>query len=453
MKPIHLPDLHDLRDAILAGATTSQAELDKAWGIAHSDVCEHVFLRHLSGDAPLQPDIDHLAQLPLAGLAVSVKDLFDVAGQVSCAGSLILADRPAAKVDATAIARLKRAGAAMIGRTNMTEFAFSGVGINPHIGTPVNPADPDISRIPGGSSSGAAVSVAVGAAHVGLGSDTGGSIRIPAALQGLVGFKSTACLVPSQGTVPLSKSLDTVCAITRSVRDAVLAHEILAARTVIKSPAPLNQYKLAVIENHFLDELDITVARAFGRSLEQLQSAGARITRIHAQELDELAAMNAGGGLPAAESFAWHKDLIEQHGKQYDPRVMARIQRGSGMSASDYIHLVEQRADWIRRMQMRISGFDAILSPTVPIVAPPIGDVAPGAERDTTFFRINGLLLRNPSVVNTLDGCAASLPCHALGELPVGLMVWAGALHDDTVLNLSLLIEKALKAHDAHSSL
>jgi len=332
----------------------------------------------------------------------------------------------------------------------MVEFAFSGVGVNPHFGTPAahdarfgaltGPA-----RVPGGSSSGAGVSVAAGATFVGLGSDTGGSIRIPAALNGVVGFKNTARLVPTDGAVPLSTTLDTACAITRSVRDAIVVHEILAARRVTRSPAPLPAWRLAVPSTLFLDSLDATVAAAFERSLDQLRRAGAQITEIALPQTGELAEVNATGGFSAAESHAWHRPLLQRHAAAYDPRVRARIERGATMSACDYINLQHARRAWIARMEAAVAGFDALLSPTVPIVAPTIASVAPGSERDAEFFRVNALLLRNTSVVNMLDGCALSLPCHQAGELPVGLMVWHAALRDDAVLNIGLLIEQELQ--------
>ena len=227
------------------------------------------------------------------------------------------------------MARLRAAGAAIIGRTNMVEFAFSAVGINPHFGTPANAADTGQVRIPGGSSSGAAVSVATGAAFIGLGSDTGGSIRIPAALNGIVGFKSTARLVPTAGAIPLSTSLDTVCALTRSVADAVVAHEILAQRVVTRSAAPLSVYRVAVARTMMQDGLDTTVARAWQRALERLRAGGALIEEIDLTELAELASINAGGGLSAAESYAWHRRLLDQHAASYDPRVAARIRRST----------------------------------------------------------------------------------------------------------------------------
>ncbi|MET3494882.1 aspartyl-tRNA(Asn)/glutamyl-tRNA(Gln) amidotransferase subunit A [Variovorax boronicumulans] len=381
----------------------------------------------------------------LAGLAFSAKDLFDIQGQPTPAGSAVLSHAPAAKADAVAVARLRAAGGVLTGRTNMTEFAFSGVGVNPHHGTPANVSDTVTPRIPGGSSSGAAISVASGAAFIGLGSDTGGSIRIPAALNGIVGFKSTARLVPADGALPLSTTLDTVCAMTRSVRDAITAHEILAARRVTAGAASLAAYSLAVVRNVFFDNVEPAVASAFERALKALRAAGARIEEIELPELAELQSINATGGFSAAEAYAWHRLLLERSGAGYDPRVAQRILRGAGMKAHEYIDLVNARHAWIARVETALSPFDAVLSPTVPITAPSIASVAPGAERDDEFFRVNALLLRNPSIVNMLDGCAISLPCHAAGELPVGLMLWHAALHDDAVLAIALQAERALK--------
>jgi aspartyl-tRNA(Asn)/glutamyl-tRNA(Gln) amidotransferase subunit A len=437
-------DLVATHERLLSGQSRPGDEMEASIAIAQSPACERAFL---------STDFEHARRVaadptaetkPLAGLAVSIKDLFDVAGQVTTAGSRVLADAPPATRDSPAVARLRAAGAALMGRTNMTEFAFSGVGINPHRGTPVNPADTAVPRIPGGSSSGAAVSVATGAAFIGLGSDTGGSIRIPAALCGIVGFKNTARLTQCDGTVPLSTTLDTVCAMTRSVRDAIVAHELLAARTVTRGCVPLAGYRLAMARTNMLDGLEPAVALAFERSLKTLRDAGASIQEIPLTEIRELGSIQATGGFSAAESYAWHRQLLAQKAEGYDPRVRARIERGAGMKAHEYIELIHARADWIARIEAALRGFDAVLSPTVPIVAPPIARVAPGAANDEAFFRVNALLLRNPSVVNMLDGCAISIPCHAPGELPTGLMIWQSAMRDDTVLNIALQAEAAL---------
>ena len=449
-----LSDLIATRSLLREGSTTAASELELCASAARAPCNRHSFVRTMfdaAGTTALQADASHL---PLAGLAASVKDLFDIAGQTTAAGSTVLADAPPAAHDSVAVARLRKAGASIIGRTNMVEFAFSGVGVNPHFGTPAAwdarfGVLPGVPRVPGGSSSGAGVSVATGAAFIGLGSDTGGSIRIPAALNGVVGFKSTARLVPTTGALPLSTTLDTACAITRTVRDAIVVHEVLAARRVTRSQAPLSQYRLAVPSTVFLDGLDATVTGAFQRSLEALRQAGACIDTIDMPALQHQPAY----GFAAPESYAWHRELLQRAGQHYDPRVRTRIEKGATLTAWEYIDLLTARRQWIARMEANMRAYDAMLSPTVPIVAPVLADVAPGdgmsaaqdAARDTEFFRVNHLLLRNTSVVNLLDGCALSLPCHERDELPVGLMVWHGALRDDTVLNISLQIEKTLQ--------
>jgi aspartyl-tRNA(Asn)/glutamyl-tRNA(Gln) amidotransferase subunit A len=449
-----LADLIATRARLRDGTTTAPAELERCIEAAQAPFNAHTFVRTLFDEARTTAVQPEPPQLPLAGLAVSIKDLFDVKGQPTPAGSTALAQGPVAAQDSPAVARLRAAGATLIGRTNMVEFAFSGVGINPHYGTPAAwdarfGALPEPRRVPGGSSSGAAVSVATGAAFIGLGSDTGGSIRIPAALNGIVGFKSTARLVPTSGTVPLSTTLDTACALTRTVGDAIVAHEILAARRIIRSTAPLSQYRLAVPSTLFLDGADATVAHAFERTVETLRRAGAHIDTIALPALLDQPAY----GFSAPESYTWHRELLERAGAQYDPRVRARIEKGAAVMAWEYIHLLGARQQWIARMAHGMDGYDALLSPTVPIVAPPLAPVAPAdgvdpaqdAARDAEFFRVNTLLLRNTSVVNLLDGCALSLPCHVQGELPVGLMVWHGALRDDAVLNVALQIEQILQ--------
>jgi Asp-tRNA(Asn)/Glu-tRNA(Gln) amidotransferase A subunit family amidase len=193
------------------------------------------------------------------------------------------------------------------------------------------------------------------------------------------------------------------------------------------------------------DGLDPVVARSYERTLHKLRQAGARIEEIPLPELGELAAMQARGSFSPAQSHAWHRHLLKDQSAAYDPRVLARIMIGASMSASDYIELIRARNDWIARMEQALQGFDAVLSPTVPMIAPPIADIAPGAQRDEAFFKVNAALLRNPSAVNMLDGCAISIPCQPSGEAPVGLMIWQGKMRDDAVLNIALLIEDLLQ--------
>ena len=443
-------DLTDARDDVMARRVGAAARIEQSIAAVGSAACARAFLAtDFAGARSAASAADRAVAAGrepgrLAGLAISIKDLFDVEGEPSRAASAALADAPPAAHDAPAVARLRRAGAAFIGRTNMSEFAFSGVGLNPHHGTPANPATARLDptpRIPGGSTSGGGVSVATGAAWAALGSDTGGSIRIPAALQGLVGFKSTARRVPTEGALPLSTTLDTVSAITLSVRDAVLLHEVLADRTVVLPRRPVAALRLGVPRNHMLDGVEPAVARAFERALAALSSAGATIETFELPLLGEIASINASGGFAAAESWAWHRKLLAERGGAYDPRVAMRIRRGAAMSAADYIELVAARRDWIARMEAALRPYDAMLSPTVPLSAPPI---APLVAEDDAFFAANNLLLRNPFVVNLLDGCAVSLPCHAEGELPVGLMLWGAAMRDDAILDASLAVEATL---------
>ncbi len=441
-------DLTAARAAVQQHQCSAVDFLGESLACADAPVCQNAFVRRFDDPARAAAqcaDALHRSGAPLpplAGLAVSVKDLFDVEGFPTTAASEVLRGAQPAASDCPAVARLRVAGAALVGHTNMTEFAFSGVGTNPHHGTPVNVATQPLdtqARIPGGSTSGGATSVAGGAAWAALGSDTGGSIRIPAALQGLVGFKNTARLTPTQGTIPLSPSLDTACAITRSVRDAILMHEVLAACKVTLLHRTVAGLRLGV-PAALLNDMDAHVANAFDSALRTLSSAGAQITDIALPEIDELADINRTGGLSAAESWAWHQPLISRRQADYDARVAARIRRGEKMTAADYIRLVQARSDWIARMNATLDRFDAMLSPTVPIVAPTIESIS----EDDAFFATNALLLRNPSVVNMLDGCALSLPIHRPGEWPAGLMIWNTGLQDDKVLDLSLAVEHTL---------
>lgn len=375
----------------------------------------------------------------LAGLPVSIKDLLDVAGETTLAGSLVLRDAAPASADAPVVARLRRAGAAIIGKTNMTEFAFSGVGLNPHYGTPANPADALVARIPGGSSSGAAVSVAAGICMAGIGSDTGGSIRIPAALCGLVGFKPTMRRVPVAGTIALAPSLDTICAMTRSVKDCLLIDSVIADTGLNVPALPLAGLRLALPAAVVMADLDAHVAASFAAALSILSAAGATLVELPMTLLEEAQQINRFAPI---EAWAWHQTLLTQHGDQYDQRVAKRMQLGANYVPAEITHLHQARTTWITRMEAELSGFDAMLMPTVPIVAPAIANLE--ASEDA-FFDANRLLLRNPSLINLLDGCAISLPCHARGSLPVGLMLAGPAMTDAHLIGVALAVERALQ--------
>jgi len=325
----------------------------------------------------------------------------------------------------------------------MSEFAFSGVGINPHHGTPRNPCDTNVARIPGGSSSGAAVSVALGQAVAGLGSDTGGSIRIPAALCGLVGFKNTQSRTPLAGAFPLSFTLDTVCAMARSVDDCLIVDAVLAGAPLPVVRRPLQGLRLALPQTLLLDALEPAVAQAFEAALQILSKAGAHIVRIPLAELAEVAQINAPGGFSAVEAFSVHREAMHTQRERFDPRVAARIALGEKVSAADYITMQRRRRDWIARTTHALAGFDAVLCPTVPISAPPIADLV---ASDEAFFKANGLLLRNTFLFNFLDGCAFTLPCQEPGQAPVGLMLAAPGGHDAALAAIAQAVEAALAA-------
>src|SRR5436189_3077399 len=277
-----------------------------------------------------------------AGIPVSIKDLFDIRGQVTRAGSRALEDSAPAETDAPVVARLRRAGFVVIGRTNMTEFAYSGIGINPHFGTPRSVWQRSVGHVPGGSSSGAAVSVADRMAHGALGTDTGGSCRIPAAYNGIVGFKPTQRRVPLDGGVPLSFTLDSFGPLARTVGCCAVLDAVLADEPVKPlQPRPIKGMRLAVPTTIALDDLDEEVAKTFERALEALSRQGALIERIAVPEFLDVGVMNTKGGFAAAESYAWHRYLIVSHGDVYDPRVAMRIRRGEAISAADYIDLLE----------------------------------------------------------------------------------------------------------------
>ncbi|HKT18535.1 MAG TPA: amidase [Stellaceae bacterium] len=379
---------------------------------------------------------------PLAGLPVSIKDLFDVKGETTLAGSIALDDAAPAPRDAAIVARLKAAGAVIIGRTNMTEFAFSGVGINPHYGTPGNPWDRK--RIPGGSSSGAGVSVADAQCVVAIGTDTGGSVRIPAALCGVVGFKPTQFRVPREGCVPLSTTLDSIGPLGNSVACCAIADAVMAGEPPVP-PRPIapRGLRLALPRgSFFFDELDAEVAAAFERACAILSRAGAQLEELALPELAELGAINAKGGFSPPEAYAWHAELIARRGADYDPRVRQRIARGAEVSAADYVRLIAERAHFNAAIAARTRLCDALLVPGVAVIAPPIADFAD----DAVFFRLNARILRNPNPVNFLDGCAISLPIAKPGEAPVGLMLIGEHGEDKRLFAMAAGIEDVLDA-------
>jgi len=378
---------------------------------------------------------------PVDGLPVSLKDLFDVAGDLTRAGSRIMEKNPPATADAVAVARLRAAGAVFVGRTNMVEFAFGTTGINPHYGTPKNPWDRKTGRIPGGSSSGAAVAQADGMCVMALGSDTRGSVRIPAAFCGVTGFKPTTRRVPREGAFPLSTTLDSVGPLANSVACCAVYDAVLAG----EPPEPLSELpakglRLLVPKTEVRDGLDPEVASAFSAALEKLGRAGASIAEKPVPAFDRQGEYFKGGGFAGAEAYAIHRKNAERLA-EYDPRVAKRVLLGKDLSAADYLDFVRLRAEFQREVEAVVAPFDAFLLPTNPCIAPPIAEVD---ASDEAYFRWNMRILRIVGLVNFLDGCAASLPCHASGTAPVGLMVCGPAMSDRRILAVAAAVEQAL---------
>jgi aspartyl-tRNA(Asn)/glutamyl-tRNA(Gln) amidotransferase subunit A len=379
---------------------------------------------------------------PLDGAIVSIKDLFDVVGEVTRAGSKVLAaeGKPAA-ADAPVVQRLRAAGAVIVAKTNMSEFAFSGVGLNPHYGTPGNPADR--ARVPGGSTSGGAVAAADGLCEIAIGTDTGGSTRIPAALCGIVGFKPSKFRIPTEGAFPLSYTLDSVGPMARTVADCALADAIIAGEPPhAPEPAPLAGLRLGVAQGLPLKDMDDTVSARFAAALAQLAKAGARVSEETFDLFDALREANARGGFAPPESYAIHRERLARRGGDVDPNVRARIERGREMTAADYVELVQARA-WLKRaMDARLADLDALVMPTTPIVAPKMSDVA----TPESFSPKNMLLLRNTAIVNFFDLCAISLPLPREGGLPVGMSLVARNGHDHRLFRIAAAVERVLSA-------
>jgi len=385
------------------------------------------------------------APSPYAGIPISIKDLYDEAGVTTRSGSVALTGAPAAKAHAPTVQRLIRAGFVILGRTNQVEFAFSGLGVNPHFGTPRSPWDRASGRLPGGSSSGAGVAVADGMGFAGLGTDTGGSCRIPAALCGVVGWKPTARRVTIAGILPLSPSLDSAGPLARSVADCAILDGFMAGEEspVAPKPRPLKGLRLGLPSGTFLtDAMDGTVAAVFGRTLTRLSAAGAHVIEFDLPELAEIPAANAAGGFAASEAWAWHRRLIAEKADSYDPRILKRIRRGERMSAAEYVDLVNARARIIAAVAPRTAPFDAVICPTCPLVPPRLSDV----EEEAEYNRINMLLLRNTSTGNFLDRCSISIPCQAEGEAPVGLMLTGEQMGDARLFQVAASVEAVLAA-------
>ncbi len=380
--------------------------------------------------------------LPLAGVVTSIKDLFDVRGEVTLAGSRVLVTEPPARCDAEVVRRLRSAGAAIIGKTHMTEFAFSGLGLNPHYGTPLNSWDREKKRIPGGSSSGAAISIADGMAELAIGTDTGGSCRIPAALNGLVGFKPSAQTVPKAGVFPLSYTYDSIGPIAPATGLCARAYAVLSNTRCQLAQLDTRQLVLAVVRNYVLENLDDVVAKSYERALSKLARAGVTLHEIGIEALNEIAALTVNGGISGAEAYQIHRWRLKSEADKMDPRIVDRIRLSENISRAEYLELQQRRSALIERFNVVAGGYHALVMPTVPMVAPEISNL----NEDSVYVKTNLLMLRNTSIANIMNACAISLPCHSPGEAPVGVMLTSVNGHDWKLLSIARAIERTLRA-------
>ncbi|MCF1471734.1 amidase [Agrobacterium vitis] len=379
---------------------------------------------------------------PLDGIPIAWKDLFDLEGQTTTAGSVVLDDQPPAVRDADVVAALASAGMVSIGQVNMSEFAFSGLGVNPHYGTPRNPHGVGEARVPGGSSSGSAVAVAAGLVPVSIGTDTGGSVRIPSAFNGIVGYKATRGRYSMRGVFPLSKSLDSLGPLCRTVQDVVWVDAAMCGLTHPQvTRAALAGRRFVVPETVFFDGAEDGVVQAFEAAIRRLEQAGAVVRRqafpIMQQILDVLA---KHGPLVTAEAYVLHRHRL--HGPdaaRMDHRVATRARLGENISLASYVELVDRREQLIAEFTGQLAANEFILTPTVAHVAPL---TAPLVADDDLFVAINGKTLRNTMLGNFLDWCAVSLPCGtADANMPVGLQVSGPARSDEALLGLALSVE------------
>ena len=376
-------------------------------------------------------------------MILTVKDNIDVTGHVTRAGSPARAKYPPAQHDSDVVARLRAGRHIILGQTNMTELAFTGLGINPAFGTPLNPSYPNERRIPGGSSAGAAVSVALGIADAAVGTDTGGSVRIPAAMCGLVGFKPTGASVSKRGVVPLSPTLDAVGVIAPAVAACAKVFEAVRDRPCASAPRPapvLRGMRLGAVQDYVLADLDQWVACDYAKAIRSFVDAGAIVEPCRFPELLELPEIHRHGTLAGAEAHAIFHVLVDKQRAEMDPMVAASIDAGGQVSAAAYLELLSHRARLAQLLRLRAAPFDALMMPTLPIIAPSFEELADPA----IYQRVNLLVLRNPTIVNFMDGCAISLPCSEAGAPPTGLTVFCAGGDDDRLLEIAAVLEPRL---------
>ena len=441
--------LSDIAASLAAGNLTARDHVETCLTAIECEDGQRAFITVNAETARKQANrIDKLrsagaALPPFAGVTLSVKDLFDVAGEVTMAGSKVLADAPAADRDATVVARLRAAGFIIIGRANMTEFAYSGLGMNPHYGNPRSPygRDDGEGRIAGGSSSGSAVSIADGMAAATIGTDTGGSTRAPAAMCGIVGMKPTTRRMASGGVYPLSTSFDAAGPMGTSVQCCAILDDLMTGGDgQVETPFPVAGLRLALPRGYLFEDLDPEVASAFDAAVDRLSAAGANITDIRLDHLEELRPANRPKSIVSAEAHEQHREMMATRRESYDPYVAARLDAGGDISAADFIAMIREREQTATAVQMVTRPFDALALPTSPAIPMLIDDLQ-GIDR---LMKGSARVLRNTALSNYLDRPTVTLPCHAPGTAPVGLSLMGSRGHDRRLLAIAAGVESVL---------
>ena len=433
-----------------SGETTARALTEEALARIKDPNGEGAatFVRVFRGSALAEADAsdalraEGVVPSPMAGIPFSIKDLCGVAGLTTNAGSVVMRNSPPAGTDAPVVARLRAAGAVIMGTTNMTEFAVGGLGLNPHFGDCRNPYARETGRVPGGSSSGAAISVTDGMAAAGLGTDTAGSVRIPAAMCGLAGFKPTVGRVPREGIFPLSTSLDSVGPLAPSLACCALVDAIFSGEDPTpRLPLPLNGLRFGIPDKLVIEDLAPEVAVAFEKSVTKLSEAGVRFEDVSVPGLDELASVGRVRFPSQVEGYAIHRDRLEHSIDQMDPRIADRLMVGAQVSGADYYDVLRTRDVLMARSAEVTRNYDAIAMPTLPVTAPPIAQFQGTDEALRDPFII---VIRNASIANLLERCALTVPCHKDGEAPVGFMLMGETMRDHRLMAIGLSVDALL---------
>jgi aspartyl-tRNA(Asn)/glutamyl-tRNA(Gln) amidotransferase subunit A len=446
-----MPSLIELMQSLETGAVTARSLVESGLAKAADPAGEgkRIFIALDADWIRAQADeIDRARRAgrqasPFAGIPITIKDLFDVRGEVTRAGSRVFDENAPAAMDCPAVARLRAFGFIPFGRVNMTEFAYSGLGLNRNFGTPASPWDRATRRVPGGSSSGGAVSVAEGIVPATLGTDTGGSCRIPAAFCGIVGLKTTTYRVPRTGVVPLSTTLDSIGPLAGSVDCCAILDGILSGGdATVEAGFPASGLRLGALQNFVLDGLDLEVADAHERAVRRLVAAGASVERVTIPAINRLPEINRHGGYVGAQAWGFHRSYVEKAADRYDPWIISRFEAGKRQSAADFIALERHRSALLAEFEGATARLDALVWPTVAVIPPAIAPLEADADLQT---QTNMKVLRNTALVNFLDRPAISLPCHRPGAAPVGLMLVGARGQDRRLLAIAKGLEPIVR--------